>query len=71
MEIILENIDNDGSFNPRASIRKLVINIDCQKETISENGGKLMPGEPYLDFYQDVDEVYIDMFSDYVFYMTP
>jgi hypothetical protein len=61
MEIMLDDIDEIDGFNPRATIRKLKINIH------SDEGN----GEPYLDMYEDVDEVYVDTYSDYVYFMTP
>ena len=63
MELILDNIDEIDGFNPRATIRKLRINITSGQEGIHD--------EPHLDLYDDVDDVYVDTYSDYVYFMTP
>lgn len=59
-ELILDDIDEIDGFNPRAIIRKLRIGI---------RGGD--DGEPHLDLYDEIDEVYVDTYSDYVYFMTP
>lgn len=61
LELILDDIDETDGFNPRAAIRKLKINI----------GGGQDGDEPHLDLYDDIEDVYVDTYSDYVYFMTP
>lgn len=70
MEIILDDIDEIDGFNARATIRKLKINIggDPANSMASENN---VSREPYVDLYEDIDDVYVDTYSDYVYFMTP
>jgi hypothetical protein len=60
LEIILDDIDEVEGFNPRATIRKLRINI-------AQGEGD----QPFLDLYEDLDDVYVDTYSDYVYFMMP
>ena len=60
MEILLDDIDEEDGFNPRATIRKLRINIaNSERE------------EPFISIYDDIEDVYVDSFSDFVYFMTP
>mmetsp|Transcript_21714 Transcript_21714/g.33453 ORF Transcript_21714/g.33453 Transcript_21714/m.33453 type:complete len:237 (-) Transcript_21714:1485-2195(-) len=73
LEYTFDDIEDD-LFNPKAAIRRLRIKFDHSKGNSSDGSQRndaACQGEPYLVLYEEMDDVYVDTFSDTVFFMAP
>ena len=73
LHYIFDEIDDLELFNPKAAIRKLRIKFDQGKQNVQNTmtTDQSQNGEPYLTLYDELDDVFVETFSDTVYFMTP
>ena len=77
---IIDDIEDIDTFNPRAAIRRLRINIGntvgplaSSKELVTESPvlRSTKQNDPTLSVYEGLDEVYVEYYPDSVYFMCP
>ena len=78
MTYIFDDIEDAEKFNVKAALRKLKIDFKQQPnlsntttQVTGQQGTPVSSGEPFLDTYDNVQDVYIEDYSDTVYFMTP